>query len=294
MKSDSMLTLQSTGERFLLENFDENAVEHLHRYGFAASFCIGANVLDIASGEGYGANILATKASYVTGVDISPDAVTHAQTKYGSKNLRYIVGSTESIPLETSTIDIVVSFETIEHHDRHEEMLTEIKRVLKPSGILLMSTPDKYNYSDVPGFNNEFHVKELYLEQFSELIHRYFKNVVLCHQAFCCGSMITPINKTNEFRYYWGDFNNIYERSYLTRSIYNICISSDEKIPQVGASFLDGGDNYNRYKIHGEKLISNRLLNARKELYNVYNSKSYRLGSIVLNPIKKMLKAIMR
>jgi 2-polyprenyl-3-methyl-5-hydroxy-6-metoxy-1,4-benzoquinol methylase len=63
----------------------------------------------------------------------------------------------------------VVSFETLEHHDKHDEMFLEIKRILRPGGLLLMSTPEKLFYTDLPNVQNEFHVKELYLEEFRDL-----------------------------------------------------------------------------------------------------------------------------
>jgi len=62
--------------------------------------------------------------------------------------------------------DLVVSFETIEHHDEHEQMLAEVKRVLKPDGMAIISSPDKAIYTDKPEYHNSFHVKELYREEF--------------------------------------------------------------------------------------------------------------------------------
>ena len=71
-------------------------------------------------------------------------------------------------------VDFVVSFETIEHHDQHLQMMMEIRRVLRPDGVLIISSPDKHEYSDVPGFKNEFHVKELYLSEFVDLLSSHF------------------------------------------------------------------------------------------------------------------------
>jgi 2-polyprenyl-3-methyl-5-hydroxy-6-metoxy-1,4-benzoquinol methylase len=58
--------------------------EHVHRYAFACRFVAGKRVLDIASGEGYGAAALQKAgAAHVIGVDVSESACFHARTKYG-------------------------------------------------------------------------------------------------------------------------------------------------------------------------------------------------------------------
>ena len=155
----------------------EIELEHLHRYHWAAQFSRGKRVLDIACGEGYGSEILARSATHVIGVDLSEDAVVHASRKYRRNNLEFLVGSCDRIPVPDGRIDLVVSFETIEHHDRHQEMMREIKRVLYPEGILIISSPDKYVYSDIPGYKNEFHVKELYAREFEALLKEHFANV---------------------------------------------------------------------------------------------------------------------
>jgi 2-polyprenyl-3-methyl-5-hydroxy-6-metoxy-1,4-benzoquinol methylase len=75
-----------------------------------------------------------------------------------------MVGSCAEVPLSDASIDVVVSFETLQHHDRHDEMMRKVKRVLRPGGLLIISTPDKYHYSIEPDHKNEFHVRELFLE----------------------------------------------------------------------------------------------------------------------------------
>ncbi|MCY7293598.1 MAG: class I SAM-dependent methyltransferase, partial [Ferruginibacter sp.] len=137
-----------TGER--LETFvnSEVAVEHLHRYAIVLPLVNDKKVLDIASGEGYGSNLIAGHASQAIGVDICPDAIARANTKYKKNNLKFLEGSADAIPLANAFADVVVSFETLEHHDKHEEMLAEVKRVLKPDGFLIMSSPNKKYYTD--------------------------------------------------------------------------------------------------------------------------------------------------
>ena len=133
-----------TGERYLPERRGDIALEHRHRYLLACTYANGKDVLDIACGEGYGSSMLADVAKSVIGVDIAEEAIAHASTQYAASNLAFRQGNAAEIPLEDASVDLVVSFETIEHHDRHEDMLREIKRVLRPGGLLLISSPDKH------------------------------------------------------------------------------------------------------------------------------------------------------
>jgi ubiquinone/menaquinone biosynthesis C-methylase UbiE len=111
-------------------------LEHRHRCLLAHEFCHGKDVLLLASGEGYGSAMLSSVAISVVGVDIARDAVSHSQRTYARQNLRFMVGSCAEIPLPNASIDVVVSFETLEHHDLHDEMMAEVKRVLRPGGLL--------------------------------------------------------------------------------------------------------------------------------------------------------------
>jgi 2-polyprenyl-3-methyl-5-hydroxy-6-metoxy-1,4-benzoquinol methylase len=133
------------------------AVEHLHRYAFAAAFVASKDVLDIASGEGYGSRLLASVASNVTGVDLSAAAVDHARATYPTANLQFLQGDCCDIPLPAASVDAVVSFETIEHVSDHDRVYAEFRRVLRPGGLLLISCPEKQTYSDAAGYSNPFH-----------------------------------------------------------------------------------------------------------------------------------------
>ncbi len=187
------------GERLEANTYDDIAIEHLHRYAVAMNLAEGKAVLDIASGEGYGSNLLASVAKSVIGVDISEEAINYACQRYKRNNLKFLQGSVEHIPIESNSIDVVVSFETIEHHEKHDEMMREIKRILKSDGILVISSPDKLNYSDIPNFKNSYHVKELYSEEFKALIDRYFQNNIMLFQKMVYGSLIFPENSTAGF-----------------------------------------------------------------------------------------------
>ncbi|UKA29890.1 class I SAM-dependent methyltransferase [Photobacterium damselae] len=135
-------------ERFIPKVFSyENHLEHYHRYNWVLELVKDKVILDAASGEGYGSFVLSTVASKVTGVDISESAIFKAKEKYKKDNLNYICADVTKLPFEDNSFDVFISFETLEHHDKHHEMLSEVKRVLKSDGILVISSPEHYFYS---------------------------------------------------------------------------------------------------------------------------------------------------
>jgi glycosyltransferase involved in cell wall biosynthesis/SAM-dependent methyltransferase len=181
--------LDNTGERLLPWDFQypQNHYEHLQRYYFASQFAAGCSVLDLGSGEGYGADILAAVAQETTGVDVSPETVEWANQKYKRSNLKFICGSATNVPIPGESIfDLVVCFEMIEHIADQEALLREVKRLLKPGGTFILSTPNKTVYSDEPHYQNPFHVRELYIPQFKQLIESFFQH------SFYIGQRVHP------------------------------------------------------------------------------------------------------
>lgn len=167
-------TLKFTGERFVPECQREIWYEHVHRYGILQPFVSEKKVLDAACGEGYGSKMIAQWAKSVVGVDIDEVSVRHAAERYQYDNLKFECCDVLDLSYQDNSFDVVVSFETLEHLLEHDELLSEFQRVLKPDGYLIISTPDKAQYSDMAGFNNEFHVKELYRHEYKELLDRFF------------------------------------------------------------------------------------------------------------------------
>ncbi|MFM0029584.1 glycosyltransferase [Paraburkholderia madseniana] len=185
--------IQFTGERYVPTEAGDIRYEHWHRYAWAAQSIAGLEVLDVACGEGYGSAILARMGKSVTGVDISSDAVAHASGQYAHvQNLSFLHGSASELPLPDASFDAVVSFETIEHLFEQEEMLSEIHRVLKPGGFLILSSPNKKVYSDDRNYRNEFHVKELYFDELDRLVKRHFAKVRYYGQRLATSSIILP------------------------------------------------------------------------------------------------------
>lgn len=164
-------TLEFTGERFTPECVREIWYEHWHRYAFAQRFAQGKRVLDAACGEGYGSALLARRAASVLGVDVSQQAVEHARSRYTASNLRFETADVTLLEhLPDRSFELIVSFETLEHLQAQERMLDGFTRLLADDGLLVISTPDKAHYTDVTGFTNEHHVRELYRPEFEALL----------------------------------------------------------------------------------------------------------------------------
>lgn len=168
--------LPFTGERFTPECVREMWLEHWHRYAFALRWAPGRRVLDAACGEGYGAALLARAGASVTAVDVSPEALAHARERYGQlPGLVFEAGDVAVLShLPDAGFDLIVSFETLEHLEAQDAMLAGFRRLLAPGGLLLVSTPDRRVYSDQTGYRNEFHVRELYRDEFEALLARHF------------------------------------------------------------------------------------------------------------------------
>ncbi|MBL8511193.1 MAG: class I SAM-dependent methyltransferase, partial [Betaproteobacteria bacterium] len=175
MKPDTPTDLTFTGERFHPDKSGEMWFEHWHRYHLVRPLVSGLRVLDVAAGEGYGSALLAGSAAQVIGIDISTQAIAHARRSYAQHhNLSFIEAPCHRLPLPDHSVDVVISFETLEHIHEQTAFLREIKRVLTHNGWLAISTPNKAEYSDARGYQNEFHVKELYRDQLAALLATTF------------------------------------------------------------------------------------------------------------------------
>lgn len=187
--------LDFTGERFTPECVREIWYEHWHRYAFARAFARDKRVLDAACGEGYGSALLAGDAREVLGMDIAEPAIAHARTRYATHaNLRFAQGDCTALTLPDASVDLVVSFETLEHVAAQEALVAGFARVLAADGVLIVSSPDKRAYSDVSAFRNEFHVRELYREELLALLGAHFPFVYLYGQKLLFQSVIWSLD----------------------------------------------------------------------------------------------------
>ncbi len=264
--------LKFTGERYIpgIEGFIKS--EHMHRYVMSMDFINDKIVLDIACGEGYGSFMVSSRAKNVHGVDIDSDTINYAQSKYKKSNLNFVIGDITNLVFEDDTFDVIICFETIEHVVDYEKSLMELKRVLKKDGILIMSTPNKYVYSDSRNFKNNYHFHEFYFEEYKSWIQKKFEYNIFLMQSQILGSYIqNPL--TSSFSNYSSDFPHskpLEEGDFK----YIISFSSNVQIGNVSSSH------------YFDKNISNFIDDQIKK------SLSYRVGNLILFPFKVIKKWI--
>lgn len=159
-----------------------DSVEDVARYRFASRFVSGCNVLDVACGSGYGSRLLLEGgASSVIGADVSSEIIPHVRERVSS-GAKFVIVPVNLLPFRDASFDVVVSLETLEHVRYPITFLSELRRVLIPRGVLVISTP--LNNSDGrfrP--SNPHHVREYSGSEFREIIQEFFRTFEIYSQV---------------------------------------------------------------------------------------------------------------
>ena len=156
--------------------------DHVARYAFAMDYAKGRTVLDAGAGLGYGAAMLrAGGAARVVAVDIDPNVIAEAQSRYGDGGIEFLADDCQSLTKAVGPFDLICSFENIEHLPQPEQFLKAAASRLAPNGLLIISTPDRA--ATEPFVNgrpvNPYHFHEWYRDEFMELLGRYFSRCEL-------------------------------------------------------------------------------------------------------------------
>jgi len=161
---------------------------HLSRYKFASRFVKGKVCLDLGCGTGYGSFFLLKKgAKIVIGGDKSEKALLYANNYYKSKqekSLEFVYLNATSLPFVDNFFDVVISFELIEHLKDHETFLSEIKRVLKKGGILILSTPNR-RVGSIILTDWKYHIHEFSKGELLNSVNKHF----VCSKIYGQGSL---------------------------------------------------------------------------------------------------------
>jgi len=183
------MRLEPTSERLIVDSYQHSAENyliylfHIATYNFAKQYIEGKWVFDFGCGSGYGTALVAGSCAKIIGVDIAPEAIGYARDHYQSVNLNYRTVKPveiEPLPFANATFDTILSFQVIEHIRHVPSYLSEILRVLKSRGILLIATPDRT--SRLFRFQkpwNRWHVKEYDRKELSRILVPSFRTVAL-------------------------------------------------------------------------------------------------------------------
>jgi SAM-dependent methyltransferase len=176
-------TLKPTTVRFVPDEAtspDELAIAALHLYAYTTAAGLvraGMRVLDIGFGEGYGSQILTEAGAVYRGVEVDPEIVDHASARYGPLFDRF---DGTSIPESDDAFDLVVAFQMIAYLDDPQPLLREIARVLTPTGVVLITTPNRvYRLNDGQRPWNRYHVREYSASELADVLGRTFGDVTV-------------------------------------------------------------------------------------------------------------------
>lgn len=218
--------MEDTGERLIPEGHTQTLTygEHLSRYLSVAAVVKGKTVLDIASGAGYGTKLISKSAKKVYGIDYNLDAINYAKEHYAAQNIEYKQGDAQAIPLPDNSVDIIISFETIEHLPKPKTFIKEVKRVLKKDGQFIVSTPNDDEFIE----GNEFHLHEFQLTELKSLIRANFKAYKFYFQSSYFSSALLDEKTFTK----GGNWTGTIEKTFPevpTKAVYYIAVASDSE-----------------------------------------------------------------
>ncbi len=248
--------------------------EHRARYHFGAQVVAGKEVLDASCGTGYGIEILSRAgASAVTGVDVSAEAIAAAEKRFGDHAAALVEADLRGLPFEDDSFDVVVSFETIEHVEEPEKALAELRRVLRPEGVLVISSPNPDAYVG----NNEHHVHEFRPAELLEAVGALLKNVAGFRQDAELGSAIRPLGEDDEAPEVLRTATDADEPP------YSIVVASDAALPKLG-SMVTVGDTFD------VRWWSEQTENLRKQILEVH-SREIKADQMIKETSEALLQA---
>lgn len=282
-------SIDDTGERMVPAYHKGHIVyaEHIVRYEAAMQLVKGKAVLDIASGSGYGTSLLSQAAKKVYGVDLDADAIKYAKKNYGSDKIEFIQGDGNSIPLNDDSVDIVVSFETIEHIEDYPTFMKEVKRVLRNDGLFILSTPNDVEFPET----NHFHIHEFEKEELETLVRKYFKY----HKSYFQGTWLyNGLFTEKELNGEWEAPIQTMQTAPITpkQAIYFYMLCANRKVTESVSSVSAIGEHYSerrrqeyetsvRKHVDDQAAIIKHLENSVKEkenqLHSIENSRAWRM-----------------
>ncbi|WP_079477104.1 class I SAM-dependent methyltransferase [Halobacillus salinus] len=167
--------VEDTGERVIpayMDPMNNLLLEHIARYQFALPYVRG-RVLDLSCGAGYGTHMVAkgrkNEVDEVVGVDLDQEIIDYAKATYYHPNSTFVIGDATDPDLieKVGTFDCLLSFETYEHIEDEQRLFDNYKKLLRPGGTLIVSTPFGKGRGIECG--SPFHVHQITPEEFKAL-----------------------------------------------------------------------------------------------------------------------------
>lgn len=167
--------------------------EHVARYQFAAPRVAGQRVLDIACGSGYGMPLMQASSRFVVGVDVEWEAVQKTRSEITNGSAWVMLADGCRLPFGDASFDAVTSFETLEHLEQRSQFLAELRRVMTPQGVCILSTPNANYTQPVNGKpTNPYHVFEYTPAELRTELEQHFTINALLGQTLDARFVIPP------------------------------------------------------------------------------------------------------
>ena len=248
--------------------------QDLHRYLWAANLLTGKRVLELGSGEGFGASILADTAAAVVGIDIDERTTEHARLNWAAPRLSFLTGDALDLSrFDDGSFDAVVAFEIIEQLSEPQRMLAEIARVLSADGVLIISSLDPRISSEASSQNSTSHQHQLTSEDFSALLERAFSNVAVWGQRAITGSHLDALDgpagtaSTIQTEFFIERAGEEWRIAGAPAGLYLVALASNALLPAMPAAstLSDCGLEMLRAKERDATEVANKLIAQYEE-----------------------------
>lgn len=184
--------LEFTGERLIPGQVPPDLWnEHLARYLYVLPLALGP-AADLGCGSGYGSWLLSTAAP-THATDLDPNTIAYAQSRFRAPNLTFSAAPCHQTGLPGTTFQLVTAFELIEHLPDPEPLLDEAARLLTPTGIFAVSTPNRTFYAEsrANAGPNPFHHTEYTVSEFLALLQTRFPHIHLVEQSHAAAQFLS-------------------------------------------------------------------------------------------------------
>ncbi len=156
---------------------------HFARYLLARNYAAGKRVIDAACGAGMGAALLAEVAQSVLGLDLDEKLLDWAQAHFARPNVTYRLHNLHNPVEAAEPVDLITSFETLEHVREPGRCLGNLAACLRGDGVALVSVPngtkELCEQADKP-----YHKRHFSAEELTELVKTHFERVELFSQVY--------------------------------------------------------------------------------------------------------------